>query len=76
MTNYKLLIKAFKSTPLHCWFTKSWWQYLLDKRVDRNYCSRIHRVLCRAAGHPEGVWWYSSGCEPDQHCKDCGDDLG
>ena len=33
-------------------------------------------LWCRMRGHPAGVIWYSSGWEPNMHCKNCGDDLG
>lgn len=53
------------------WFTREWWAYLLDG------CRGWKHFLCRARGHPCGVWWYNvGGLEPDMHCKDCGDHLG
>lgn len=77
MTTFKLFKKTILSTPWHFWFTKWWWQYLRDNRNgDKGYCSKWHRFWCRASGHTEGVWYYSSGNEPDYHCKGCGDDLG
>lgn len=72
----KLFIKAIRKTPIIVWFSKSWWRYLLEKGNVR-YCSNWRRFWCRAAGHPDGVWWYNmSGTEPDMTCKCCGDDLG
>jgi hypothetical protein len=59
------------------WFTRSWWEYLLEKPKDPRYCSWYERIKCRMGGHKCGVWWHNlGGMEPDMHCKDCGDDLG
>jgi len=60
------------------WFTKCWWKYLLEKPDWRSkkYTSWWIRFWCRVNGHPYGVWWYSSGSEPDMRCKNCGDELG
>jgi len=57
------------------WFTKSWWEYLLEKPAsDSNY---LRSFICRVRNHPKGVWYYDpNGLEPDMHCKNCGDDLG
>lgn len=62
------------------WFARSWWKYLLD--VGSLQKPRIgwpgwRKLLCRARGHPFGVWWYTlSRLEPDMRCRNCGDDLG
>jgi len=58
------------------WFSKYWWQYLLEKPKDSEWCNWWERFWCRASLHPDGVWWYSSGSCPDMRCKRCGDDLG
>lgn len=60
------------------WFRVDWWKYLLERRRgDRHYRGVLLTFLCRARGHPFGVWWYNpNGLEPDMHCKNCGDDLG
>ena len=58
------------------WLHKDWWAYLLAPRKwpHENWLTVI---LCRARGHPEGMWWYNvGGTEPDMHCKCCGDDIG
>ena len=56
------------------WFTISWWKYLLQKP---NECGAIVSFICRAKGHPCGVWFYNSGgLVPDMRCKNCGDYLG
>jgi hypothetical protein len=34
------------------------------------------RCYCRASGHRCGVFWNSSGLEPDMRCVGCGEDLG
>jgi hypothetical protein len=53
------------------WLTRAWWQYLLAGRPSWG------RLLCRAKGHPNGVWWFNvGGVEPDMRCKDCGENLG
>ena len=55
------------------WFTRWWWIYLLKD------CSGWTNFWCRVMNHPNGVVWYTSAegaCEPDYHCKDCGEDLG
>jgi hypothetical protein len=57
------------------WFTRDWWRYLLAPR-EWGHVSWPRTILCRLRGHPAGVYWYSSGFEPDMHCKECGDDLG
>ena len=56
------------------WFTKDWWSYLLLKR--EGSLSVIKTAICRAKGHPCGVWFYSNKEVPDMRCKNCGDDLG
>lgn len=61
------------------WFSIIFWKYLLEKSSNRStgYCSWWERIRCRAKGHPEGPWYYNvGGCEPDMHCKNCGDDIG
>jgi hypothetical protein len=56
------------------WFTKSWWQYLLEKPLGD---FPIERIICRAKGHPAGPVWYNmTGSEPDMRCKHCGDYIG
>ncbi len=76
MRTTKLIKKALK-LPLRFWFHISFWKYLLEKGPTRHYCSRWHRFWCRAAGHPEGPWYYNmGGYEPDMTCKGCGDELG
>lgn len=55
---------------MYKWFTGCWWQFLLEKPLTWT------KFVCRIKGHPEGVWWYSNGLEPDMHCKTCEDDLG
>ena len=67
------------------WFTKDWWNFLLEKENgytlwNGKYLSIKRRVTfrkfcCRMRGHA-GVVWYSSGYEPDMTCKFCDDDLG
>ena len=47
-----------------------WIKYLFQKPIS------LRAIVCRAKGHPCGVWWYNvNGLEPDMHCKNCGDDL-
>lgn len=58
------------------WFTKSWWQYLLEPKSNSSDSNRFTIILCRIEGHPCGVWYYNpTGLEPDMTCKNCGDDL-
>lgn len=60
------------------WFTKDWWEYLLEERKG-NWCMPWYIVIwCRIRGHRCGVWWYNPApaLDPDMHCKNCGDDLG
>jgi hypothetical protein len=53
------------------WFTRSWWKYLLKD------CTGPRNFICRARGHPTGVWWFNAGRnDPDMHCKNCDEDLG
>ena len=60
------------------WFKIGWWKYLLEPQKGwYNKTNRFIVFLCRAKGHPCGVWWYNtSALEPDMKCKNCGDDLG
>ena len=55
------------------WFTKDWWQYLLEPRRDwREPWWRV--IWCRWRGHPAGEIFYNAGgTEPDHHCSNCGD---
>jgi len=76
MTTKQLRKSALKRVPWHFWFCIGWWRYLLDSKTKRaSYATWWHRFWCRAAGHPEGPWWYSWGPEPDMTCKGCGDEL-
>lgn len=75
MTTKQLIKKALKKRPYKYWFYISFWKYLLEKADDPRYCSKWHRFWCRAAGHPEGPWWYGWSSEPDMTCKGCGDEL-
>ncbi len=57
------------------WFTRGWWEYLLEKKQPGYSWWTV--IRCRMKGHPAGVVWYNSdGLEPDMHCRNCGDDLG
>lgn len=57
------------------WFTLGWWRYLLAPRmVGAPSWPRV--IWCRMRGHPAGVYWYTSGMEPDMRCKGCLDDIG
>ena len=59
------------------WFTKEWWNYLLEKPKDSSYTNWWVRFHCRRKGHPCGPWYHNiGGLEPDMHCKHCGDYLG
>lgn len=61
------------------WFSRDWWRYLLapmSRQYDDEPFWRLRIVWCRVGGHPAGVRFYSSGFEPDMHCKNCDDDLG
>lgn len=56
------------------WLTIKWWKYLFETP---RYAGILKTAICRAKGHPAGVWWYDlNDIEPDMHCKNCGDDLG
>jgi len=59
------------------------WQWLENWRGDYtvNWIARagnqLARCVCRAKGHPAGVFFYNvGGCEPDMTCRGCGEDLG
>jgi len=59
------------------WFgTPQGLSYLFGPRARCCEVSRLRVAWCRFRAHPAGVWWYSSGLEPDMHCSRCGDDLG
>lgn len=56
------------------WVQKEWLRYMFgSKDPDSTWANTLY---CRWCGHPGGVYWYSSGHEPDMHCKNCGDNLG
>lgn len=69
---------TFKKIPISlCWFTKSWWDYLLEEPKGKTLKDKWVRFWCRARIHPAGVWWYNPNrLEPDMRCKNCGEDLG
>lgn len=53
------------------------YQYLFS---DLEWCDglyhRIKVIFCRAKGHPSGPVYYNfNGFEPDNSCKDCGDEI-
>jgi hypothetical protein len=56
-------------------FTRDWWRYILAPRAwDTSLWSAS---VCRWRGHPCGTIFYNpNGYEPDNHCKNCGDNLG
>lgn len=57
--------------------SREWWRYVLDdSRANQGYGTRPTRFICRWRGHPAGVFWNSSGLEPDMRCQGCGEDLG
>lgn len=59
---------------LHYLLVPDFWPYVFAR--GNGYGPYFETVLCRLAGHPAGVWWYTShGLEPDMRCKTCGDDL-
>lgn len=68
------------------WLTRDWYAYLLrrpdhyDRALGWAYTNRVadyaNRVWCRLRGHPAGVIWFNPGAlEPDNHCKNCGDEI-
>lgn len=63
---------------IQMWFDKWWWKYLFspkDKRYDDTPWSTL--IWCRIRNHPAGVFWFNPGeTEPDNHCRNCGEDLG
>lgn len=52
------------------WFDICWYQYLFtDVESFRN-------LICRMRGHSCGIVFYNiGGLEPDNTCKNCGEDL-
>lgn len=77
-------MKSKKNTPsllwklaliLHLgWFTRAWWNYLLETPRDPSYTTWWKRFWCRAYGHPNGQIYYNvTGTEPDDRCIDCHD---
>ena len=66
----------YKNLLTTAWFSISFWKYLLKKPKDKTYTNWWNRFWCRAAGHPDGPWWYNPcGFEPDMRCKNCHDEL-
>jgi hypothetical protein len=81
---YELKYKKNKFFGLH-WFTKKYWQYLLEPKnwVQKSYKIKwITIIICRIKEHKNkgyeyGVVWYNAGgLEPDMHCRNCYSDLG
>jgi hypothetical protein len=59
------------------WFDADWFRYLFDPYEGRHYKGWLGILWCRLKGHPNGTVYYNpNGFEPDNHCKDCGEDLG
>jgi hypothetical protein len=70
------------------WLSVGWWVYLFSSPWPRYagpwwllwskfYTPRWEIVWCRIKGHPNGrIHFNPGGLEPDNHCKDCGEDLG
>ncbi len=66
---------------------KWWWQYIFwnipSEQADSLVKYRWQRPLgyskiwwCRLRNHPAGTIYYNpNGFEPDNHCKNCGDEL-
>ena len=53
------------------WFSKWWYQYLFENNTG------LRNVICRIKGHQDGIIFYSAGgLEPDNHCSNCGENLG
>ncbi len=60
------------------WLSISWYQYLFTdlKWADDGRFHKLEVILCRIKGHPRGrVFFNAGGWEPDNSCKDCGDEL-
>lgn len=77
MKTSQLIRKGLSVNPL-LWFKRWWWKYLLETpKGSRKVTSKWKRFWCRAAGHPDGVWWFrfDYGSEPDMKCKCCGDNT-
>lgn len=51
-----------------------WVEYMFPPKDSDSTWSNT--LWCRWCAHPGGVYWYSSGNDPDMHCKNCGDYLG
>jgi hypothetical protein len=53
------------------------WKYLFEKTPEDymyTFRDKISRFICRWNFHPCGSIYYNpGGCEPDGHCKHCGD---
>lgn len=69
------------------WLKPYWWREYVwpaPPRYHRNgkttyewgNLNRWEVRRCRMKGHPNGIVYYSSGCEPDTRCKDCGENIG
>jgi len=43
------------------WFTRSWWEYLLEIPKDSGYTTWWGRFNCRRLGHPCGPWYHNVG---------------
>jgi hypothetical protein len=81
----KETIKEFILRWLSTIFSKWWWLYLFERPSwyaqgclsDYWIIDWILRIKCRWLGHPAGIVYFNPGAtEPDNHCKNCGDELG
>ena len=52
------------------WFTRVWWEYLLEG------AKTWQQVWCRARGHGSPIFYNPGGLEPDMRCEHCREDLG
>ena len=58
------------------YFSISYLKYLFAEKSPGCDINFLQVVVCRAKGHPCGVWYYNPlNLEPDMRCKNCGDDL-
>lgn len=52
---------------------KFWYQYLFAPL--NGDIGWLKTIWCRLKNHPAGIIYYSDGFEPNNHCKNCGDEL-
>ena len=53
-----------------------WWKYVFAKPTGYDKRLTFQKIWCRMCSHPNGqIYFNPNGLEPDNRCKDCGDEI-